>query len=147
MAEFQGAGFRLDLPDGATDASTFAFVLRGGAPFKPSAVVRRDRKPALRDLLDYVIEQRTAIRQSVAQFELVRETVHSHRGRPAVTTRFEWNLPDGTRLSQTQLYVWAVERELVYSLTLTDRADAVAGSEALFARVLESFEPNDRQIF
>ena len=146
MIEFQGAGFKLELPDGAADASTFAFVLRAGGSFKPTAVVRRDRKPGLRALIDHVVEQRTAIVQSVARFELVSETIHQHRGRPAVTTRFEWNLPDGTRVAQTQLYVWAPALELVYCLTLTDRADAAADSQPLFAQVLAGFEPNDRQV-
>jgi hypothetical protein len=36
--------------------------------------------------------------------------------------------------------------ELVYCLTLTDRAAAAADSEALFAQVLGAFEPNDRQV-
>jgi hypothetical protein len=146
MIEFQGAGFKLELPDDAADASTFAFVLRPGGSFKPTAVVRRDRKPRLRALIDHVVEQRKAIVQSVARFELVSETIHDHRGRPAVTTRFEWDLPDGTRVAQSQLYVWVVELELVYCLTLTDRAAGAADSEALFAQVLAAFEPNDQQV-
>jgi hypothetical protein len=145
MPDFTGTNFQMRLPNGSADVSTYAFVLPCNAAFKPSIVLRFERQEGPLDLMRYMIQQRSALRESVKDFEILSEWSSKQGRHDAVTTVFEWKTQDNSLLRQTQLFVHAPELFLIYILTATDRADHYAEMQHTFDQILGSFRPGVSQ--
>jgi hypothetical protein len=143
MPEFTGSSFHLRLPEGYTDVTTYAFVLPCKASFKPSIVLRSERHEGPIDLMRYMIQQRSALRESVKEFDIISEWSGRQGRYEAVTTVFEWKTQDNSLLRQAQRFVHRPELSLIYILTATDLADHYAEMQRDFDQVMDSFRPDD----
>lgn len=142
MAAYQTSAFQIELPEGFSDISTYAFVVPGGSPeFNRSIVIKMDRMQGDVDLMRYMIDQRSQVRRNADRFEIISEWEGKHGRFNSVTTVFEWN-PNAARIRQKQWYIHLPSRSAIWSLTATDLALRFTESEALFDRIADSFIPN-----
>jgi hypothetical protein len=147
MSVFQGSNFRINLPDGCVDASTYAFVIPRKPPlppefnFNPSIVIKFDPRPEPVDLLKYVVEQRSLLRDQVENFEIINETSARRGNLDQITTVFEWGLDPVKRFRQKQFFAVMPQTWTVCSITATELAFTYSQSEPMFDRIFESFIP------
>jgi hypothetical protein len=144
---FQGSGFSIELPDDATDASSYCFVFPNAGEFPPNLTIRCERPPEVLDLDAYVKEQRQALETSVENFDLVNEISSKHDFWTYVVNITEWG-PDNSRMRQKQMYVYVPgEKPRLFIMIGTDLAANFERSDDLFNQVIRSFKPNDIQAF
>ncbi len=147
VQSFQGSGFSVDLPEDATDASSYCFTFPDAGEYSPNLTIRVERPPDELDLNAYVNEQRQALETSVENFSVVNEISNKRGSWTYVISIIEWG-PDESRIRQKQTYVYVPDEiPRLFTLTGTDLADNFKQSEVLFNQVIKSFTPNDIQAF
>ena len=147
MQSFQGSGFSVDLPEDATDASSYCFLFPDAGEYAPNLTIRCERPPDELDLNAYVNEQRQALETSVENLSVVNEISNKRGSWTYIVSIIEWG-PDESRIRQKQTYVYVSEEiPRLFTLTGTDLAANFKQSEVLFNQVIKSFTPNDIQAF
>ena len=141
MPTYLGAGFAIDLPDDAVDASVYAFAFPQGRPFTPTLVIRSERHGTPRPLADYVDGQVALLKGATPGFEVLRRRAGRWHDRAALDLLVESGEP-GARLRQRLVYVdGAGQPQHLWCLTATDTADRFESNEGLFNRAILSFVP------
>jgi len=147
VQSFQGSGFSVELPDDASDASSYCFLFPNAGEYAPNLTIRCEQPPDELDLNGYVKETRQALEASVDNFTVVNEISNTRGSWVYVVSIVEWG-PDESRIRQKQTYVHVLgEVPRLFTLTGTDLAANFAQSDALFNQVMKSFTPNDIQVF
>ena len=139
MINVTGPGFAVQMPDGSTDCSTYAFALPSLAEFKPSVVIKAEQKDVPKDPLQHMIEQRSALREHVENFEVITERAETHQGLARVWSVFEWSTSGMPRVRQKQVFIFVPRRRTIYTITATDAAATFALNERTFDAVIGSF--------
>jgi hypothetical protein len=147
VQSFQGSGFSVELPDDATDASSYCFVFPDTGEFSPSLTIRRDPSPDDLDLNAYVEDLTQALEGSSENLIIVNEISGKHGFWTYIISIIEWG-PDESRVRQKRTFM-KVPGEIprLFTLTGTDLAENFDKSEPLFNQVIKSFKPNDIQEF
>jgi hypothetical protein len=150
MASFKTSRFQIELPNGFVDVSTYAFVLPRNfalpgelASFNPSVVIKFDPQPPPVDLVKYVVTQRSTLRESVGNLEIIHEQTGARGRSQTMTTTFEWGPEGPTRLRQKQYFLLLPAASVVCSMTATELATIYNQSELLFDRIFDSLIPED----
>lgn len=147
VQNFQGSGFSVDLPDDATDASSYCFLFPNAGEYAPNLTIRCERPPDELNLDDYVKEQREVLEAGVENFILVNEISSKRDFWTYVISIIEWG-PDESRVRQKQTYVYVPgEKPRLFILTGTDLAANFEQTDAIFNEIIRSFKPNDIQAF
>lgn len=141
MPVFEGPGFKISLPEGCADLSTYAFAMPSATGFQPSVVIKFQKGEGPPDLNGYVNQQLAALQQGLADFQLLAQSGGRHGDFQAVTLSFEWGSQGQPRLRQKQRYVSVPQRSTIYTLTATSLAADFDQTEKLFDAVIGSFVP------
>jgi hypothetical protein len=143
MADFQGGGFRLQLPDDYEDASAYTFLLPAlmpaGGTIMPHIVVRSEAVAADLDLRARMTQLRAQETAALPGFTLLSEAFGRRGDCDAATLTVEWG-PAEARLRQRRAYVLVQQpKPRLYQVAATSLAEHFAASEAVFNRVINSF--------
>ncbi len=141
MAEFEASNFKINIPVGCADLSTYVFGIPTTAQFQPSVVVKFERRQGTPVLRQYCSQQLHAIRSELSNFELLSERPGKHRQYDSVTVVFEWGPPEGPKIRQRQFYVSVPEKSTIFNITATNLAVDFDQTESLFHAILGSFIP------
>jgi hypothetical protein len=150
MAQFQSTRFKIDLPNGFVDASTYVFVLPRTvalspdlASFKASIVIKFDPQPPPVDLVAYVVSQRAALRESVGNLDIIHEEKGMRGHLQAMTTTFEWGPEGHKRLRQKQYFLLLPSTSSICSMTATELAIIYDQTEPVFDGIFRTLTPQD----
>jgi len=147
VQNFQGSGFSVELPDDATDSSSYCFSFPNAGEYAPNLTITCERPPDGLDLNAYVSERREALKTGVENLAVINEISNSRGAWTYIVSIVEWG-PDESRIRQKQTYVYVPgEVPKLFTLTGTDLADNFKQSEAIFNQAIKSFTPNDIQAF
>jgi hypothetical protein len=147
VQSFQGSGFSVELPDDATDASSYCFVFPEAGEFSPNLTIRREQSPDDLDLNAYVKDLTEALDESSENLIIVNEISGKHGFWTYIISIIEWG-PDESRVRQKRTFMHVPgEVPRVFTLTGTDLAGNFEKSEVIFNQVIKSFKPNDIQAF
>jgi hypothetical protein len=147
VQSFQGSGFSVDLPEDASDASSYCFLFPNAGEYAPNLTIRYEQPPDEFDLNEYVDEQRQALETSVENFIVVNEISNKRDFWTYVISIIEWG-PDEARIRQKRTYVHVPgEKTRLFILTGTDLAANFEQSDVIFNQIIRSFKPNDIQVF
>ncbi len=143
VQSFQGSGFSVELPDDATDATSYCFVFPDAGKFSPNLTIRSEQSPDDLDLKAYVDEQTQALETSVENFVVVNEISNKHGFWTYIISIIEWG-PEESRIRQKRTFMHVPgEIPRLFTLTGTDLASNFENSEVVFNQVIKSFTPND----
>lgn len=145
MAAFQGSGFVVELPDGTSDASSYAFVLPDGEGYAPNLTVRFEAVGADCDLPAVARSRIAQLGERLEAFELLHEESGSRGPLQGVLSTVEWGAGEARVRQRWLLLLSLAPAPRLYTLTATDLAARAGRSDAAFDAMLRSFVPNDRQ--
>jgi hypothetical protein len=143
MSRFQGTDFLINLPDGCSDESTYAFTLPGQGPFRPSVVIKTERLPAPVELPVFAAQQMDRIKAMLPAVAIVHTTDGRHHRAPARTYIYDWGEPGPGRIRQIQRHILLAAPDRVVTLTGTTLLDLFPQTEELFEAVFDSFTPQE----
>ncbi len=146
--KFQGSGFAVDLPEGAIDASAYAFVFPvsdGEATgFAPNITIRFQAfQEDLNEHVEGVAEGMLSALENAAL--VAKDEVRARGNWRYLTQVIEWGEGE-FRMRQKQLFLVVPEpKPTLYSISGTDFTAQFARSEPIFDQIIRSFDPNGVQ--
>lgn len=147
MANFQGSGFALNMPDEFVDATAYCFAFPQVGDFAPNLTVQFERRASPPELVEELEKLQRSLKFAVDGFSVLSQATYQSANGPYVFSVSEWG-PADARIRQMHVLLYGTAgKPTLYTLTATDRADNFAKSEPLFRQVMGSFAPNDQQCF
>ena len=141
MANFQGTGFSIELPDDCTDASTYTFVLPENNGFSATLNIRHESATEVSDLKSHINVSLKALRASVANFTLLNQAAGKRGEHQGLMTSYEWG-EGASRVRQKQYCLMTSgENPKLYILTSTDLVSNAAQSDRVFNSIMKTFTP------
>lgn len=145
--KFQGSGFSVDIPEGALDVSSYAFVFPELGEFAPNLTIRFEPGENV-DLEERISDLRETLMSSLENFVVVGEDPVRTRGPWKYSTQVYEYGQDEHRIRQKQLLLLVTQPTLtLYTVTGTDLAAGYLQSEPVFDEIIRSFDPNTIQRF
>lgn len=144
MPAFKGTDFEIELPDGVSDESTYAFAFPARSNFRPSVVVKTERLSEPLELAVYVKNQLREIKNLLSNVTLVSVEPVAQEGLTAYGSVYDWGDP-GQRVRQKQRYFLLQNPLRIVTLTATGAQESFAYVEELFDAVFLSFRPLGKQ--
>ena len=140
MAQFQGLGFTIDVPDNCEDASSYTFVLPDEGNYAPNITIRFENVEADFDLKKSVNADLNALGQQMEVFELISQSSGKREENDGIMSTYEWG-KGIARMRQKQVVLLVPgEKPRKYILTTTDLASQADNSEPVFDQMLRSFK-------
>jgi hypothetical protein len=142
MPAFQGSGFTIEVPDGCTDASSYAFVLPVNGGYSASLNIRFQSAKTIKDLPAHVNTGLDLLKDSVADFVLLNQVAGKRGANQGVMSQYEWGAGEA-RVRQKQYCLMTPGRAgRLYVLTSCDLVSNSPKSDPIFNRMMKNFTPN-----
>ncbi|WP_181388383.1 DcrB-related protein [Vibrio albus] len=147
MAQFQGSGFSIYLPDSCMDASAYTFVLPYNQGFSANLTIRFEHVPDGYELEKSVKDELAALSNRLNDFTLISQNAGQREGNDGVIAVYEWG--EGQARMRQRVITLLVQGDMPrkYILTTTDLVAGAEESDAVFNQILQSFALNDIQFF
>ena len=141
MANFQGSGFALELPDEAQDVSSYCFSFPELGAMPPNLTVSVEKHKDQPDLEAFAEARTAPMRDVLDDFEVLSEQRQQRDNWDYMVSIVQWQAGD-VLTRQKRLFIYVPEPEhTMYVLTATDLADNVENSDAAIDQVIRSFKP------
>lgn len=146
MANFQGGGFQLDLPEDVVDASSYVFVKDDGSVTPPILRVTSHMVEEMPEDIDIWVAQRIQTeKEASAILELLEASSNKRNNWLYGVATVVWGGEPGA-LKERRVYLFVDEKPVrFFNLSITAPTPIFAESVAYFAGAIRSFLPNDVQ--
>ena len=146
MANFQGGGFQLDLPDDIVDASSYVFVQDDGSDSPPILRVTSQVVEDIPEDIDaYVAQRIQAERDASSILQLLEASSNKRDNWLYGIATVAWG-DEPSALKERRIYLFVDETPArLFNLSITAPTPAFDEGVAYFAGAIRSFLPNDVQ--